>query len=139
MDRKLSNFDVAVKRGAAVDADIQATAGSIGAAELASNAVTTVKVTDANVTLAKLASGITPSHVVKYAGVHTYGGGGTSSAATVTGVVGATDIVIGSLKAATNAVYLYKTVGTDNTITFTFSGDPGASTVVSYMVLRAAA
>lgn len=43
MDRKLSNFDVAVKRGAAVDADIQATAGSIGTTELATSAVTNVK------------------------------------------------------------------------------------------------
>lgn len=37
-----------------VEADIAATAGSIGTAELASNAITTAKITDANVTYAKI-------------------------------------------------------------------------------------
>jgi len=117
MDRKLSAYNVAVKRGAAVDADVDF-AGSID--------------------LADLSTGITPSHIVKFAGTHTYGGGGTSDAATVTGVA-ATDIVHATIKAATNACYLAKAVPTTNTVTFHFSADPGASTQVFYTVLNAAA
>ena len=46
LDRKLSSFDIAVKRGAAVDADIQATAGSIGTTEIADAAITEGNVAD---------------------------------------------------------------------------------------------
>lgn len=114
-----------------------ATLANTGALTIAANAITTAKILDANVTLAKLAAGITPSHVARYAGKHSYGGGGTSDAATVTGVV-AGDIVIATIEAATNACYLAKAVPTTDTITFHFSADPGASTVVSYTVLNAA-
>lgn len=79
-----------------------------------------------------------PSHVVKFAGSHAYGGGGTSSAATITGVE-ATDIVVASIKSKSNACYLDLVVPTTNTVTFTFSADPGASTVVYYTVFRAVA
>lgn len=56
-----------ISAAGAIIGDIQATAGSIGAAELASDAVETAKIKAANVTLAKLAAGITPSHVIKFA------------------------------------------------------------------------
>jgi hypothetical protein len=49
-----------------ITGDIHATAGSIGATELASNAVETAKIKNANVTLEKLASVISPSHVIKF-------------------------------------------------------------------------
>ena len=55
-----------ISQAGAIIGDIQATAGSIGATELASNAVETAKIKDANVTLAKLASVISPSHVIKF-------------------------------------------------------------------------
>lgn len=43
---------------ATIAADIQAAAGSIGATELASDAVTTAKILDANVTIAKVATAV---------------------------------------------------------------------------------
>lgn len=46
--------------------DIHASTGSIGTTELASDAVTTAKILNANVTLAKLAATIAPSHIVKF-------------------------------------------------------------------------
>ncbi len=104
--------------------------------KLADDAVTTAKILDENVTLAKLAAGITPSHVVKFGGTHSYAGGGTSTAATVTGVA-ATDKVQATLTGATTLVP-FKAVLTTNTITFTFSADPGAGTTIDYEVLRAA-
>jgi len=93
---------------------------------------------DASITLAKLAAGVTPSHVVKFAGKHTTLGGGAAEAFTVTGVA-ATDIVLVTLQAqgSTPRTVLYA-APTLNTITVTFSGDPSTDHIVSYMVLRAA-
>lgn len=65
-----------------------------------------------------------------------YGGGGTSTTATVAGIA-ATDLVFATLNASTNAVYVTKAVRTAaNTVTITFSADPGASTTVALMVMR---
>lgn len=118
--------------------DIDVADGSIETAEMAADAVTNAKIADDAVSLEHLDSGITPSHLVKYAGTHSYGGGGTSDAATVTGVA-ATDLVFATIKASTNAVSIVKAVPTTNTVTFHFSADPGASTEVFYQVINAAA
>lgn len=60
-----------------------------------------------------------------------YGGGGTSNAYVATGLV-ATDIVVASILASTNAVSIAKVVPTADTLTITFSADPGAATTVSW-------
>lgn len=93
---------------------------------------------DASVTLAKLATGVSPSHVVKFAAKYTTLGGSATEAITVTGVA-STDIVIVSLntKGATPRTIL-TAAPTTNTITLVFSGDPSTDHVVAYMVLRAA-
>ena len=80
--------------------------------------------------------GVTPSHMIVYAGEGAYAGGGTSNAFTVTGVL-STDIVVSTVTASTNASYVVKAVPTTNTITVTFSADPGAATTVAYHVARA--
>lgn len=65
-----------------------------------------------------------------------YGGGATSTTATVNGIL-ATDIVLCTLNGSTNAVYVEKAVRTAaNTITITFSADPGAATTVALVVYR---
>jgi hypothetical protein len=116
-----------------------ATINNAGALTIASLAVTTAKIATANVTLAKLASGITPSHVVKFAGTSAaYGGGGTSTAITVTGAL-ATDVATAVIRASTNAVSIVKAVLTTDTLTVHFSADPGAATTIDYSILRAAA
>jgi hypothetical protein len=111
--------------------------GAVTAIKLANDAVETAKILNANVTLAKLAAGIAPSHIVKYAGTSAYAGGGTSVAITVAGVA-ATDLVFSQIQASTNAVSVIKVTPTLNTITVTFSADPGAATTVQYQALRAA-
>lgn len=90
------------------------------------------------VTLAKLASGVSPSHIVKFAGKYTTLGGSATEAITVTGVA-STDIVIVCLQAkgATPRTIL-TAAPTLNTITLVFSGDPSTDHIVSYEVLRAA-
>ncbi len=110
---------------------------AVSPAKLAANAVTTAKILDANVTLAKLAAGITPSHVVKYAGASVQAGGSATVTITVTGMLN-TDLPFCQIGASANAVNVQKVTATANTITVLCSGDPGASTF-NYQVLRAAA
>ena len=60
-----------------------------------------------------------------------YGGGGTSNAFVATGLV-ATDIVVATILASTNSVAITKAVPTADTLTITFSADPGAATTVQW-------
>lgn len=117
------------------------TGGSISATELASNAVTTVKILNANVTLAKLAAGITPSHVVKFAGKITWSGSGaTLATAGLTGVA-STDIVQATIQTKpTEAAYLVSAAPTTDTITLVLSAaNTSNDAVIAYTVFRAAA
>jgi len=111
---------------------------AISAAKLAVDAVTTAKILDANVTLAKLAAGIAPSHVVKFAGQHTTVGGAAAEAITVTGAA-ATDLAfVQMVNDGTANVTIVNAVVTLNTLTVTFSGNPGNDAIINYQLLRAA-
>lgn len=115
-----------------------ATIGATGVLTIANDAITTVKILNANVTLAKLASGITPSHIVKFAGQPTTTGGAASEAFTITGAA-ATDLAfVQVVDNGTNNVTVLQAVVTLNTLTITFSGDPSSNTVFNYQLLRAA-
>ena len=90
----------------------------------------------AKVLLAMLGAGITPSHVIKYAG--TASGGTTATRAyTITGVA-STDVATCVIRASTNAATIQKATLTTDTLTILFSTDPGASTTVDYQIARAA-
>lgn len=91
---------------------------------------------DDSVSVEDLDSGIEFSHRVVYAGKENNAGGSATVAITVTGVVTG-DIVFAQIQASTNAVTVQKVTPTANTITVLLSGDPGASTVIAYQVLRA--
>lgn len=97
----------------------------------------TAGLADGSVTLAKLASGISPAYVVKYGGKEANGGGSATVAITVTGVA-ATDLAFAQIQASTNAVTVQKVTPSINTVTVLLSGDPGAATTITYQVLRAA-
>ena len=121
------NYDPAQMYGAELDTS-NIPASEIVTADIAANAVT----------LAKLDSGITPSHVIKFAGTTgAFAGGGTSNGFTVTGAA-ATDVATAVIRASTNAVSITKAVLTANTLTVHFSADPGAGTTVDYVIVRAA-
>jgi hypothetical protein len=109
-----------------------------GALTIAANAITTAKILNANVTLATLAAGITPSHIVKFGGTQANGGGSATIAITVTGTL-TSDLPFVQIQSSTNPVTIEKVTPTANTVTVLLSGDPGAGTVLSYQVLRAAA
>ncbi len=115
-----------------------ATIADTGALTISNDAITTAKILNANVTLAKLAAGITPSHIIKFGGTQADGGGSATIAITVTGVL-ASDLPFVQVQASTNSVSVEKITPTSNTVTVLLSGDPGAGTVLSYQVLRAAA
>lgn len=68
---------------------------------------------------------------VKRATTAAYGGGGTSNAFVATGLV-ATDIVVATILASTNDVAIAKAVPTADTLTITFTADPGAATTVQW-------
>lgn len=121
----------------AVSGDL--TLANTGAFTIANTAVTTAKILDANVTLAKLATGIAPSHIVKFAGKITWSGSGASLATTIAGIA-ATDIVMATIQGApTQAAYLVSAAPTTNTLTLVLSAaNTGNDAVIAYTVFRAA-
>lgn len=137
----LSNGQIFVGNAANVAIGVtmsgDATVSSLGVLTIANNAITTAKIANANVTLAKLAAGITPASVVKFSGKQANGGGSATVAITVTGAL-SSDIVFAQIQASTNAVTVQKVTPTTDTVTVLLSGDPGAATVISYQLLRAA-
>ena len=81
-----------------------ATMANTGALTIAANAITTAKILNANVTLAKLAAGIAPAYVVKFAGKDVSAGGSATVVITATGVA-ATDVVFADIQV--NQIVLY--------------------------------
>ena len=126
-----------VATGVALSGD--ATMANTGAMTIANNAITTAKINAAAVTLAKLAAGITPAAVIKFAAQYTTAGGAAAEAITVTGAVAATDrAYVQIVDNGTNNVTVLQAVVTANTLTVTFSGNPGADTVINYQLIRVA-
>lgn len=66
-----------------------------------------------------------------------YAGGGTSNAFTATGLT-TSSIVTAVILTSTNAVAIAKAVPTANTLTITFTADPGAATTVSWHAITPA-
>lgn len=90
------------------------------------------------VLLAMLGAGIAPSHVIKFAGQPTTVGGAAAEAFTVTGAA-ATDLAfVQVVDNGTANVTVLQAVVTLNTLTVTFSADPGNDTIINYQIIRAA-
>jgi hypothetical protein len=104
------------------------TISNAGVTTIANNAITTAKILAANVTLAKLAAGITPAYIIKLGGKDVSAGGSATVTITATGVV-ATDLAFAAIQASANAVSIQKvTAGTDQIVVLC-SADPGAATI----------
>ncbi len=115
-------------------------AANVTHAKLADDAVETHNIKDANVTLAKLASGITPAFIVVAAdnSVATAGGDATETV-TISGVT-ATDVAIVTLKVKGSTPRTILTAAcTTDTLTVVFSDDPSTDHEFAYVILRAAA
>ena len=92
-----------------------------------------------SVTLAELAPGIAPSHVVKFAGKITASGASATQSASVAGVL-ATDIVLVTVesRAGAGVAYILRGTPTANTVTVVGSAAFDNGDIISYVVLRAA-
>lgn len=102
--------------------------------------VTTVKIADANVTLAKLAAGIAPSHVAKLAGTITWSGSGAALDTAIAGVA-ATDKVSCTFRVApTQAAYIVSAIPSAGHLVITLSAaNTGNQAQIDYVIFRAAA
>lgn len=82
---------------------------------------------------------VTQSHVTVFAGQETTVGGAAAEAFTVTGAE-ATDLAfVQVVDNGTSNVTALQAVVTANTLTVTFSADPGADTIINYQLLRSLA
>lgn len=123
----------------AVTMGFDATIDNTGNLTITPNAITTAKILDGAVTLAKLAAGITPSHIVKFGGQVTTAGGAPAEVIAITGAQ-VTDLAfVQMVDNGTNNASIVSAVVTADTLTVTFSADPGADAVINYQLLRAAA
>lgn len=101
------------------------------------DAVTTDKILDGSVTLAKLDTAIASDAVVKFAKQVTTVGGAAAEAFTVTGAA-ATDLAfVQVVDNGTANVTVLQAAVTTNTLTVTFSGNPGNDCIINYQLLRA--
>lgn len=89
--------------------------------------------------LAMLSAGITPSHVVKFAGQETTVGGAAAEAFAVAGVLNTDLAFVQVVDDGTANVTVLQAVCTADTLTVTFSANPGNDAVINYQILRAAA
>ncbi len=92
------------------------------------------------VLLAMLGTGIAPAGVIKFMGQPTTVGGNATEAFAVAGALAASDrAFVEVVNNGTNNVTVLQSVVTNDTLTITFSGDPGNDTVFNYQLIRAAA
>lgn len=105
-----------------------------GDATLANTGALTIA--NAAVSKAKLATAIQPAAVIKYAAQYTTTGGAAAEAITVTGAL-ATDLAFVQLvNDGTNNVSVLSAAVTADTLTVTFSADPGADAQIYYQIVR---
>lgn len=107
---------------------------STGQLTVVTGALVSGNIVRASGTAGKLADA---GYNIKSATTASYAGGGTSNAFTATGLT-ASSIVTASILASTNAVSITKVVPGTNTLTITFSADPGASTTVNWIATSVA-
>jgi hypothetical protein len=111
-------------------------ADAVTAAKLADDAVTNSKIADQQVTIEKLELALQPSSVLMFNGNSNYAGGSAQTTITVTGAL-TSDHSIAQLKASSSPVSIIKTeITSSNTLTVSFSADPGANTQIAWFVYR---
>lgn len=114
------------------------TISNTGGVTIANSAVTTAKIANSNVTLGKLASGITPSHIIVAGGFFNFAGG-SATATTTIGTAQVGDLPIAVISGSTNAVSIQKVfMNSGTTLNVVMSADPGADSFITYMLFRAA-
>ena len=95
-----------------------------------------ITIANGAVSKAKLASAIQPAGVIKFAAQHTTTGGAAAEAITVTGALNTDLAFVQLVNDGTNNVSVLNAVVTADTLTVTFSADPGADAVINYQIVR---
>lgn len=126
----LTSAHILVGNGSNVATDVamsgDATLANTGAITIANGAVSK----------AKLASTLQPAGVIKFAALHQTTGGAAAEAITVTGALN-TDLAFVQLADdGTNNVAVLSAAVTADTLTVTFSADPGADAKIYYQIVR---
>lgn len=104
---------------------------------LGTGAVTTDEIANGAVTLPKLATAVSPSHVVKFGGQFTTVGGDATEQITVTGAApGDIAAVLLVQQGATPRTILTGFV-VENRLDVVFSGDPSSDHILQYQIFRA--
>lgn len=112
----------------------------VNAATPASNSITTTMLQAGAVTKAKLATGVKATYMSMFASASvTTVGGAAAEAITITGVASGDIAVVSLLNSGTNAVKIVSVACTTDTLTVTFSADPGNDAKIAYNILRATA
>lgn len=107
-------------------------------ADIAPGTITTAMLGNGIVTLAKLSATVAPQSIIKYSAKYTTVGGAAAEAITISGAL-ATDLAFVQLVApGSNTVSVNHAVMTSNTLTVTFSADPGNTAIINYIITRAA-
>lgn len=109
-----------------------------GASTVSYTALAAGGIASAAVTLAKLHSGVAPSHVIKYGARYTTIGGNAAEAITLSGVASTDLVFVRLVNDGTANVTISGWAPTTDTLTVTFSGDPGNDAIIDYIVIRAA-
>jgi len=130
-----ASHDLIIKPGSNLTADRIFTLSTGDAAR-------TLDISSANVTVSSFGASLVDDAAnlnalttigIKRGTTAVYGGGGTSNAFVATGLV-ATDIVVACLLTSTNVVSI-KAVPSADTLTVTFSADPGANTTLNWIAI----
>lgn len=91
-----------------------------------------------SISLAELAPGVKPSHVVKFAGRFTTLGGDAAESIPVVGVLATDEVHVSVRVAGATPRSVVASVTAADAINVTMSGDPSTDHVLTYSVLRAA-
>lgn len=130
----LTSAHILVGNAAGIGADVAMT----GDVAINNAGVTTIQ--PDSVDKAMLNPTVRPSHMIVFAGQLTTVGGAAAEAFAVAGAAAATDrAFVQIVDNGTSNVTALQAVVTNNTLTVTFSADPGADTVFDYQLIRATA
>lgn len=117
--------------------NVAASVAMSGDVAISNAGVTTIQA--GAIDLAMLSAGITPSHVIKFGGQVTTVGGAAAEAFAVAGALAASDrAFVQVVNDGTSNVTVLQAVVTNDTLTVTFSANPGNDTVINYQIIRAA-
>jgi hypothetical protein len=105
-----------------------------GAIHINNTGVTTLQA--GVVDLSNLAAGITPSAIVKFSDEYGTIGGAAAEAISIPGALSSDLAFVQLVDAGPNTVSVLTADVTTNTLTVTFSGNPGAGAIINYQLLR---